>query len=165
MKRMNTYYRYRIEEDDSVHHVELDHELYCLRSISSVQGTYRTSNILVEGHFLPEGSFEDALEELTAIEKSEFESVWKIALKQYRQEWVKIKEVVYPGRILSAKIVCFYPQGVIMDIDARFVGILSMDDCKRVFGEDYQYPGNKNEFKVAGFVEEQMWVTLVEVDE
>ncbi|MEL6971264.1 MAG: hypothetical protein AAFZ63_15680 [Bacteroidota bacterium] len=160
---MTTYYKHYFEEDNEEQYFELDEELHCLRSMSLKEGTYKTSNMAGD-YSLSEGSFVEVLDQLTPIEEKEFQRNWDIAIEPYRQKWEAIEEVIKSGQIITATIICFYPQGVIMDIGTDFAGLLSIADCNKVFSEEKQYPGNSAKFRVMGFEEEQMWIILGKVD-
>ena len=65
-----------------------------------------------------------------------------------------------PEERIIAKIVCFYPQGTILDINKPFYAIADYDKCSAHFGKDKMYPGQILDLKVASFDDENMWVKL-----
>ena len=161
---MNTkYYKlYDVEYDVYPKYVEFDEEYYCLRQITQVGNALINTSIDVESEFgLPEGSFNNCLEFLTTeISKHTFEELWEISKKPYLSKWETLKKELSIGQSLQGQIVCFYPQGILLDIGKKFYAIANYDDCKAFFGTKKLYPKEVLLLQVGGFDNLNMWVEL-----
>ena len=161
---MNTkYYKINDAEFDMYPtYIELDDDYYCLRQITQVNDTFINTSIAVEGDFfLPEGSFNDCLEFLTdEISKQTFEELWEASKKPYLSEWKALKQEFQIGQQVNGQIVCFYPQGIILDIGKKFYAIANYDTCKVFFGTKKLYPKQVLSLQIANFDNLNMWIQL-----
>ena len=102
---------------------ELDQKYYCLRSILVTTSlNINTSLNIGQAHFfLPERSFSDILDKIISIEKSEFLNFWNQSISKHLSDWNKLKSKFNIGQNIETEIVCFYPQGVIVQYHEKFM--------------------------------------------
>lgn len=158
---MNKYCKYIYEENVTCF-MELDEELYCFRAIYQNDKNLISTNIQIENseYGLPEGSFSHCLEDLTAITQREFLELWSKATLLYADSWNKLKAKLVIGDKINAKIICFYPQGIILEIWQLFCAIANYDECRNHFGGDKMYPREEIALKIEGFDDDNLWVRL-----
>ncbi len=160
---MNKYFKYNNEfESDALYYVALDEDLYCLQAIYETKEKLINTSLSVNdpGFFLPEGSFKDAIEHITAIEEAEFTNKWNQSIAPYLKTWHILKQERSIGEQISAEIICSYPQGIILNIGQSFLGIADYNACKNVWGVDQIYPKNIFSLNIIGFDDVNMWVKL-----
>lgn len=161
---MKRYYKYKHKELGELHYsyYELDHELYCLRAVYETDNALINTNLTIEDskYFLPEESFEESLHEITAISYVEFLKKWKKSIFSHIKNWLKLTNELQPEDTITAKIVCFYPQGIILDINKPFYAIANYDKCRTHFGYNKMQPNQLLDMKVVSFDDENMWVKL-----
>ncbi|MEM1320997.1 MAG: hypothetical protein AAGG75_12160 [Bacteroidota bacterium] len=163
---MKKYYKYKVKIDkvDGLHLLELDEEFYCCRAIFiDEHGSYTTNFIKNDDdrYYLPEGNLEEAISSFQVIPKSVFDMTWSNALKLCSEDWSKHKkEIAKKNQIFKGYIVCFYPQGVIVNIGFKYFGIIDYERCLEVVGKHQMYPGHHFKCEVADFDDENMWFQL-----
>ena len=159
---MNSYYKYFDEELNRQCYFELDRELYCLRAVFEQHGLRFSTNFIYKDfqYQLPEGRYEEYLEEMTKISYQQFHDEWHQSLSPYYDDWVSLKSQLEVGNQIKGTIICFYPQGVIIGFQNKFHGISSYDRCKEKVGEDHMYPNESLDFKITGFDDENMWIDM-----
>ena len=69
-----------------------------------------------------------------------------------------IKKVSYI--FAETEIVCFYPQGVIVQYNEEFFGFVDYNDCKSVLGASNMYPQQKIKLFVENFDDDNLWVNF-----
>ena len=140
---------------------EFDEEYYCLRAIFEENNKLETTNFINNKYILPEGSFYEIKDDLgEKITEKEFENKWKTALYPFVENWNKIKKKYIIGNNIKVKINCFYPQGIILDINEIFYGIANYQECKEKYGSGHLYPKHDMEMKIIGYDEKNMWIKL-----
>ncbi|GAA4841669.1 hypothetical protein [Algivirga pacifica] len=157
------YYKYIWEEEDRVTNLlELDDEYFCYRAIFlGEKEAFSTNKISQDDpYFLPEGSFEEVLDELEEISTEEFISTWKKVNKNLTTHLKRIKTTFYKGKRVKARVLCFYPQGVIFDCEEAFNGIGNYEDCLAEFGYKRMYPNQVFELIVSAIDEENLMIQL-----
>ena len=159
---MKYYKLYDPEFDKDPSFLELDKEYYCLRKVTDVAGNLINTSIEIQDEFgLPEGSYSDCLEYLTEeISKEKFEEVWQKSTEKYQKNWAELKSGLKIGQPISAKIICFYPQGILHDIGLGFYGMADYHLCRAFFGSEKMYPQHALNLQVRGFDEVNMWVEM-----
>lgn len=164
------YYKYidSESEEERIVYNEFDNEYYCLRAIYEEQGKLVATNIVYEDYqyILPEGSMSDCIDMLgEEIDSTEFEKKWQQALSLYQKEWNIFKEKYIIGQNITTTINCFYPQGIILNIDhEKFHGIADYEKSKIHFGEEKMYPKEQLEMKIESFDHQNMWIVLAPGD-
>jgi ribosomal protein S1 len=158
---MRKYYKYN-DEENVICFLELDEELYCERAIYDIDGNFVSTNLTIEDekYFLPEGSFIDCLESLTQTTQKEFLDIWNKVTFPHLKNWDKLKIELEIGQIINANILCFYPQGIILNIGQEFYAIADYGECKNKFGADKMHPNEKLEFTIGEFDNNNLWVKL-----
>jgi hypothetical protein len=158
---MNKYYKYIYEENVTCF-MELDEELYCFRAIYQNEENLISTNIQIEKskYGLPEGSFIDCLEHLTVTTQKEFLDIWNKVVSSNLDSWNKLKSELVIGDKINAKIICFYPQGIILEIGQLFCAIANYDECRNHFGGDKMYPREEIALKIEGFDDDNLWIKL-----
>ena len=158
---MKKYYRYTDDENVTCF-LELDEELYCERAIYDIGGKLVSTNLTVEDekYFLPEGSFKDSLEHLTETTQKEFIKNWDKVISPYLDSWEKLKSKLVIGQRINTEIVCFYPQGIILEIGKAFYAIANYKDCEKQFGKDNMYPHKKIDLTIEEFDNDNLWIKL-----
>lgn len=158
---MKKYYKY-IDEENVICFLELDEELYCERSIYNIGEKFVSTNLTIEDekYFLPEGSFIDSLEHLTESTEREFKDNWNKVILPYLDSWSKLKSELVIGHRINAEIICFYPQGIILEIGQAFYAIANYNDCEKHFGTDKMYPHKKIDLTIEEFDNDNLWVKL-----
>lgn len=158
---MNRYFKYA-DEEEVFCYVELDEALYCLRAVYEVGEGFINTSLQVEHgiYILPEGSFKDSIDAITEIEKAAFDDVWSQSVQPYLGSWHELRASIKAGEKVAGKIICFYPQGVVLNIGQLFYGIADYEECKGYLGAEKMYPAQGIELVVAGWDEGNMWVRL-----
>jgi len=157
---MNRYFKYA--DEGVICYVELDEALYCLRAVYQVGEEFINTNLQAahETYFLPEGSFGDSIDSITEIEKATFDDVWNRSVQPYLAGWNELRSRIKTGDKIPGKIICFYPQGVVLNIEQRFYGVADYDECKGYLGAEKMYPGQHVELVLEGYDDVNMWVKL-----
>lgn len=140
---------------------ELDNDMICMRAVYKVDNEIFNTSIHVDksNYTLPEGSF-DQTNKLVQIDEAEFQKIWRQSTLPYTQDWSLLKTKRKKGDTIVGSIVCFYPQGVILNLGLQFFGLADYDHCKNLLGADKMYPGNKLSLIVQGFDDVNMWIKL-----
>lgn len=156
------YFKHIWEEDQVINLVELDEELICHRAIFIENNDTYTTNVVSkqDKFFLPEGSFEGVIDQLEEISSGEFISAWSLANKDLALNLERIKSDFRIGKLVKARVICFYPQGVIFDCDDSFNGIAKYDDCLAEFGQAKMYPDVWFDLIVSGIDQENLMIQL-----
>jgi hypothetical protein len=154
------------EKKKKIIYNEFDAEYYCFRAVFEENNMLFTTNFIDYDHLLPEVSCYDIIDDLVKdyfgeyITQNEFNNKWRIALDPFMEKWNIIKEKYIIGNNIKAKINCFYPQGIIIDITETFYRISDYNLCKIKYGEKYLYPNNEMDMEVIGHDENNMWIKL-----
>ncbi|MBH2002957.1 MAG: hypothetical protein I8H98_11950 [Moraxellaceae bacterium] len=158
---MYSYYKY-IDTDGEITLYEVDQEYYCLRSIFVNSSECINTNLSIKqtNFFLPEGNFSESLDILTPIKKEEFLNFWDQSISKYLKRWNELKNKFKIGEMIETEIVCFYPQGVIVQYDEEFFGFVDYNDCKSVLGASNMYPQQKFKLFVENFDDDNLWVNF-----
>lgn len=158
---MKEYYKY-IDEENVICFLELDEDFYCERAIYDISGIFISTNLRIEDekYFLPEGSCIDSLEYFTKSTQIEFIDNWNKAISPSLDSWRKLKSELIIGDKINAEIICFYPQGIILEIGKPFYAIANTNECKKRFGTQEMYPNKKFELTIDEFDDANLWVKL-----
>ncbi|USA47289.1 hypothetical protein NDN11_03970 [Acinetobacter sp. C26M] len=158
---MYSYYKYT-DIDASTILYELDQIHYCLRAIYITPSIILNTAFINEqsNFFLPEGCFEEHLEELSLITKEEFLSFWSISTSQYLDAWNRLKTKFQINQCIDSEIVCFYPQGVIVQYSEIFFGLVNYKDCEFILGSENMYPQQKIKLYVQNFDDQNLWINF-----
>ncbi|WP_228129365.1 hypothetical protein [Acinetobacter modestus] len=97
---------------------------------------------------------------LTPIKKEEFLNFWDQSISKYLKRWNELKNKFKIGEMIETEIVCFYPQGVIVQYDEEFFGFVDYNDCKSVLGASNMYPQQKIKLFVENFDDDNLWVNF-----
>lgn len=155
-----TIYTQEISETGELALFELDDTFYCLRAIYVKQPFIFNTNLTVEhaSYFLPEGCFADALDEIEQISKDKFLYYWHLSISPHLKDWQKLKEKFKIGQFIKTYIVCFYPQGVIVQFGEKFYGLANDHECLCVLGAQKMYSNTTIELCIDKFDDENLWV-------
>lgn len=161
---MTTHY-YKIDDkntDFCTKFLELDADFYCTRQIVCKNERLINASIEVEGEFfLSEGSFEAFLPFFTEkINQNDFEKLWERSKMPYLSAWNALKQSAVVGSEANGRILCFYPQGIALDMGQPFYAIADYQVCKAVFGAENLYPNTVLPLKISGFDQTHFWVQL-----
>lgn len=163
---MNKKY-YRLHDDAYdifPRYIEIDENGYALREVVEFTSEIKNTSLCIDDDFfLSEGNWAEVLEEIqkNEVSSSVFEEKWELSKEKYLSEWEKIKQKLAIGQALEAKIVCFYPQGIILDCGEKFFGIAPYDFCEKHFGKSQMYPKNTLKLQLNGFDEMHFWIKLL----
>lgn len=154
---------FKDEYQGNIYLYELDDDLYCLRAIFITTTDIFNTNLSIEQSqfFLPEGSFEDRLEHLLIISKEEFQCYWKLSISSHISRWNSLKAKLNIGQKMNTQIVCFYPQGVIVNFKEDFYGLANYEDCLSILGSKHMYPHQHIELFIDHFDDENLWVNFI----
>lgn len=132
---------------------ELDNEYYCLRTVyQTPEGLINSFTNGVEHlHGLPEGSWADILAENEPSNAQEFEQIWSQSLLPFKKAWQNLKEKTYFHQTVNLKVVCFYPQGVVLKFDEIFYALADYNQCLAKFGQKNMYPNHYFDLSITGF--------------
>ena len=120
-----------------------------------------TSLSIEQAHFfLPEGNFSDILDKIISIEKSEFLNFWNQSISKHLSAWNKLKKKFNIGQHIETEIVCFYPQGVIVQYHEKFYGLANYKDCESLLGSNNMYPKQKIRLYIENFDNENLWINF-----
>ena len=160
------YYKYRDEAiiGDGIRYVEAVDGV-AIREVTEVGDILIGSNIKYPGWsmMLSEGDSDyDSIEEVEAIEKSEFDRVWRRLLESNVGRWAFTKAAYTIGARVGGHLVVFYPQGAIVDFRDGALGIADYGACKASTEWQNMYPGHRVTAIVAGYDEDNQWVLLAQ---
>ena len=157
-----SYYKYIDTETEENVLYELDQEYYCLRSILVTTSLSINTSLSIEqaDFFLPEGPFSDILDDMIPIGKSEFLSYWNQSIVKHLSDWNELKSKFNIGQHIETEIVCFYPQGVIVQYNENFYGLANYKDCESLLGSKHMYPQQKIRLYVDSFDNENLWINF-----
>lgn len=160
--QQHTYYHFDDPDyDDYPSYIELAPDYYCLRKISDLGDTLKNTSLHVNDEMcvLPEGSWAEHLEYMKhhQISAHTFDEKWQLSKKPYLSAWQTLKTKYVIGQCVQAKIVVFYPQGIVLDWGERFYGIAPYELCKQTFGADAMYPNHHLALCLVGFDEVNFW--------
>lgn len=158
---MHSYYKYT-DTDGTIVLYELDQEYYCIRAICVTSSIILNTAFINEtsSFFLPEGSFSEQLKELSVTTKDEFLNFWSISTSQYLDAWNHLKTKFQINQCIDSEIVCFYPQGVIVQYSEIFFGLVNYKDCEFILGSENIYPQQKIKLYVQNFDDENLWINF-----
>ncbi|MCZ8517928.1 MULTISPECIES: S1 domain-containing protein [Paenibacillus] len=94
------------------------------------------------------------------IPQNEFQELWELGNKPYRNEWIEARRKLKEGMELEGQIEVIYPQGIIIDLGGGRYGITDYEECRRVSGAHKIYPGNKIKGKISGFDDSNLWIVM-----
>lgn len=160
---MKHYYQYSLVSvgENGWSMVELDEQFVCLRAIYKTSKEEFTTNFKETNDFgLPEGALNNSFKESEKISLEKFNETWSLFILKHQKSWNEIKERLKVGSEVNAKLQYFYPQGVILDIEEKFMGIAEYDKCLEVLGTKRMYPENRIMGKIKSFDDENMWIEL-----
>jgi len=149
---MEQYFKYTDEEGVQCF-LELDEEFYCERTVYKTENELINTYLTIEHqlYFLPEGNMKESLEFMNASSKTEFENHWEESMNGTESDWKKIKRKYQIGDLIKSKILCFYPQGIILNFGEPFNALSNYEACKTVFGKDKMYPNQELDLKISAF--------------
>lgn len=81
-------------------------------------------------------------------------------MPRHQSAWQHLKNTLKINTIITARIVCFYPQGVMLDIGQGFYGVADYQACKDKLGADKLYPHHTLDVAVRAFMDEYLWVKV-----
>jgi len=156
---MNRYYSYDHLElegvEDCKSYYEVSEEGIYLRSITCNKGIWTNSYIQVEDSefFLPEAILEQEDKEfLIEISRVEFTNALQLSQASFKTAWIEFKSRAMS--LCEGKISCFYPQGVVLNLNSPFYGLADYDQCVKVVSSEQMYPGTPVWFTVDSIDEE-----------
>jgi len=95
------------------------------------------------------------------IPKNEFENVWSNYLQVFNHEWSYTKNTLQIGTEIEGYIECFFPQGVIVNLNTyNAVGVANYDECKKKTPAEWLYPRHIVKAIVLDYDEINQWVVL-----
>lgn len=158
---MKKYYEFTYEVNVTCL-IELDNELYCERAIYKTGEQFITTNLSIknEKYFLPEGSFKDCFEQLKEITQQHFTDIWNSIIEHNLVNWNKLKNELKVGQIINVEIICFYPQGVMLDIGYPFFAISNYNEFEKHLGNENMYPGIKTTVSIEDFDNKNLWIKV-----
>ena len=111
-------------------------------------------------HALPEACMQEFVSEMEEVGAETFRSYWRLSLEEMWPQWLALQQNLRIGQELTAKIMCFYPQGVIADVGLEFYAWLDYDECLAWVGKENMRPKHEMAACVSGFDNENLWITL-----
>ena len=111
-------------------------------------------------HGLPEACMQEFVSEMQEVSAEVFHSYWRLSLEKQWPQWLTLQQNLALGQSLTAKIVCFYPQGVIADVGLDFYAWLDYDECLAWVGKENMRPQHEMVACVSGFDNENLWMKL-----
>lgn len=155
------YYKY--SDDETYEYAfqcfaELDDDYYCLRTVyHTPEGLINSFTNGVEHlHGLPEGSWEDILDDNEPSNAQEFEQIWTQSLLPFEKDWQVLKNNYQLNQKVTLKIVCFYPQGILLKFDnplfdKKFYALAHHQQSLKKIGKEKMYPNNQLELMIQDF--------------
>lgn len=149
---MKTYYTYTDEKGIECFY-ELNTELYCERAVFKTPHKITNTFLEIEqeSYFLPEGSLKDSLPFMKPTSKIEFNIIWQKSMKGVEEDWLVLKSKYRIGTKIKSKILCIYPQGVVLDFGEKFYALSSYESCLKKIGKEKIYPKNELELTISAF--------------
>lgn len=153
-----------VDEESSPEPVEVWEELdgsgTALRQVRLVAGCLEASNREQAGWSLSEGPV--ALDPYpgTFVSADEFTTRWRAALAPHDGAWQQVTSSTPLGQHRECVIVCFYPQGAVLDTGTGFWGLADHDVMRSAVGALDLYPGTVVPCRVDGFDNDHQWFTL-----
>ena len=102
----------------------------------------------------------DSIEEVTPIDKSEFDRIWNEHLASRAVEWNETKSTYLIGKAISGYLEVFYPQGVIVDLGDDALGVADHQKCRESTRPEFMYPGHEVTAVVSGYDKANQWIML-----
>jgi hypothetical protein len=161
------YYKFPEEgdpADDGLTYVETDGG-WTIRQITVRDSQYLASNVDYpeSGIGLADQQIDyDAFEEVTPISSDEFEAVWNTHLAQHGHDWIASKARYPVGQRVHGSVRIFYPQGVIIKLDATTLGIVAYDAYREAIGTAIPSTGVAVAVTVDGYDERNHWIVLTQ---
>ena len=149
-------------------YVALDDEAWPLQALFGVtvaeavalQWHNSSLNVNHPRHGLPEVCMQEFVSEMEEISAEVFHSYWRLSLEKQWPQWLALQQNLALGQSLTAKIVCFYPQGVIADVGLDFYAWLDYDECLAWAGKENMRSKHEMAACVSGFDNENLWIKL-----
>jgi hypothetical protein len=154
------------ELDGGVTYVETNDGWYVRQA--TLNGSQHLASNINDPRFgmrLAEGqiSYDDLdANDITEIPKDEFEAVWDMILASHAATWRRSKARYALGSPVQGTLLIFYPQGVMVKLDHETIGIADHAACDASTTPEHMYPGHTVTAIVAGYDEQQHWITLGE---
>ena len=109
-------------------YVALDDEAWPLQALFSVKVAQTNAwqwhnsslNVNHPRHALPEACMQECVSDMQEVSAETFHSYWRLSLKERWPQWQSLQQSLMVGQELTAKTMCFYPQGVIADVGLEF---------------------------------------------
>ena len=161
------YFRYQDDEgplDDGVTYVETK-DGYAWRQVTVNRAQSVASSIPdpTHGMALAEGDTDwAALEEVevTEISRAEFKTPWEASLRKHDVRWMASKHAYPEGTAAHGRLRCFFPQGVIVDLEHETIGVANYEECKVSARPEHLYPGHRVSARTAGYDDVNHWILL-----
>ena len=150
-----------INENGELSIYKLDDEFYCFNAIYLTKALIVNTNLNTEHptYFLPEGRFADTLDEIQpVISEQEYLTYWHRSVAPYLHDWRQLQAKYTLGQKFQTKIVCFYPQGVIVKFGANFYGLADYDACVAILGSTKMYPHASIGLYIEKFDDDNLWI-------
>ena len=159
------YYKYQDVESligSGIRYVEAE-DGWAIRELTVAGDAFLASNIKYPGWglLMAEGQVDyDSIEEVSEIEPSEFEQVWRTHLTRNAGRWLITKLAYSIGTQVKGHIAIFYPQGVIVDLGDAVVGVAGYNECRASTTPECLYPHHAVLGVVSGYDEQNQWLIL-----
>ncbi len=160
------YYRYDDEYSPlggGITYVETQDGTNALRQITVFRNQIHASNMRhpLYGFNLAEKPLEyDKFDEVLAISQQEFDGQWRVHLNRHASDWGRAKRRYRPGSRVEGFIEIFYPQGVIVNIGSKFLGLANYAECKASTALENMSTRHKVVATLKGYDEENHWFLL-----
>jgi hypothetical protein len=148
---------------DGIRYVEANDDGIAIREISVSGEIILASNIKYPGCGILLSECEcdyDEIPEVEKIDKTEFERLWSLHLKNNAGRWAYTKAAYNVGAKVIGHIEMFLPQGTIIDLGNAVLGVADTADCKTSTVPENMYSGNLITAVVAGYDEQYQWLIL-----
>ena len=149
-------------------YVALDDEAWPLQALFSVKVAQTNAwqwhnsslNVNHPRHALPEACMQECVSDMQEVSAETFHCYWRLSLEERWPQWQSLQQSLTMGQEMTAKIMCFYPQGVIADVGLEFYAWLDYDACEAWVGKENMRPTHEMAAYLSGFDNENLWITL-----
>jgi hypothetical protein len=151
---------------NGVRYIEIDENGTSFREVTFNGEIFVVSNILYpsQGMIISDQPYKEVeeIEDLEKVSKDEFEEIWNKSLLLNKVKWT-FSKLNYPiNSEVSASLMCFYPQGVILHLGFGVLGIADYQECKNSTISENMYPNHKVTARVSGYDEQNQWIIVSE---
>lgn len=162
------YYKYYDEYSQiagGITYVEVTDNFESQRQITVKGNRFLASNIYDSefGICLGENGCDydnDLIDEVTEIDKQDFENIWQEYLEKHSYQWNSIKKNYTLGTYIEGHVLIFYPQGILILINNMIIGLIKRSKYNTTTMPHWLDTGHKITAFIYSYDELNHWLIL-----